>query len=131
MAPVMPKPKLPRPTDFEVAILRALWKLGPSTVREVREEIGQDTGYTTILKIMQLMTEKGLVARDEAARTHIYRATRPAEETQRHLLRDLMDRAFNGSPMKLIMQALSAKKSSPEELEELKKLIDEIEKEQK
>ena len=105
----MPKPKLPRPTDFEVSILRVLWKRGPSTVREVQEEIGRETGYTTVLKMMQLMAEKGLVTRDEKARTHIYKATRPAEETQRHLIRDLVDRAFNGSPMKLIMQALSDK----------------------
>jgi predicted transcriptional regulator len=123
----MPKPKLPRPSDFEVSILRVLWKRGPSTVREVQEEIGKETGYTTVLKMMQLMAEKGLLMRDEAARTHVYRAAKPAEETQKHLIRDLVDRAFNGSPMKLIMQALSAKKSSPEELAELRKMIDEVE----
>jgi predicted transcriptional regulator len=123
----MPKPKLPRPTDFEVSILRVLWKRGPSTVREVQEEIGKETGYTTVLKMMQLMAEKGLLMRDEAARTHVYRAAKPAEETQKHLIRDLVDRAFNGSPMKLIMQALAAKKSSPEELAELRKMIDEVE----
>jgi len=127
----MPKPKLPRPTDFEVSILHVLWKRGPSTVREVQEEIGKDTGYTTVLKIMQLMAEKGLVMRNEAARTHVYRATKPAEETQKHLIRDLVDRAFNGSPMKLIMQALSAKKSSPEELAELRKMINEVERKKK
>ena len=122
----MPKPKLPRPTDFEVSILHVLWKRGPSTVREVQEQIDKETGYTTVLKIMQLMAEKGLVMRDEAARTHVYRATKPAEETQKHLIRDLVDRAFSGSPMKLIMQALSTKKSSPEELAELRKMIDEV-----
>lgn len=127
----MPKPKLPRPTDFEVSILHVLWKRGPSTVREVQEQIGRETGYTTVLKIMQLMAEKGLVMRDEAARTHVYRATKPAEETQKHLIRDLVDRAFNGSPMKLIMQALSTKKSSPEELVELRKMIDEVERKKK
>ncbi len=127
----MPKPKLPRPTDFEVSVLRVLWERGPSTVREVQEEIGKETGYTTILKMMQLMAEKGLVVRDEAARTHIYKATRPEEETQRHLIRDLVDRAFNGSPMKLIMQALSAKKASPGELAELRAMIDEVERRKK
>jgi predicted transcriptional regulator len=127
----MPKPKLPRPTDFEVSILHVLWKRGPSTVREVQQEIGKETGYTTVLKIMQLMAEKGLVKRDEAARTHVYSATKPAEETQKHLIRDLVDRAFNGSPMKLIMQALAAKKSSPEELAELRKMIDEVERKKK
>ena len=127
----MPKPKLPRPTDFEVSILHVLWKRGPSTVREVQEEIGKETGYTTVLKIMQLMAEKGLVMRDEAARTHVYRATKPAEETQKHLIRDLVDRAFSGSPMKLIMQALATKKSSPEELAELRKMIDEVERKKK
>ncbi|MDB6039897.1 MAG: hypothetical protein JWM99_3738 [Verrucomicrobiales bacterium] len=127
----MPKPKLPRPTDFEVSILHVLWKRGPSTVREVQEEIGRGAGYTTVLKIMQLMAEKGLVMRDEAARTHVYRATKPAEETQKHLIRDLVDRAFSGSPMKLIMQALSAKTSSPEELAELRKMIDEVERKKK
>jgi predicted transcriptional regulator len=127
----MPKPKLPRPTDFEVSILHVLWKRGPSTVREVQEEIGKETGYTTVLKMMQLMAEKGLVMRDEAARTHVYRAAKPAEETQKHLIRDLVDRAFSGSPMKLIMQALSAKKSSPEELAELRKMIDDVERKKK
>ena len=127
----MPKPKLPRPTDFEIAILRVLWKRGPSTVREVQEEIGKETGCTTILKIMQLMTEKGLVARNEAARTHIYEATRPAEETRRHLIRDLADRAFNGSAMSLAMQALSAKKASATELTELRKMIDDLERSRK
>ncbi len=127
----MPKPRLPRPTDFETSILRVLWKRGPSTVREVQDEIGNETGYTTILKMMQIMFEKGLVARNESARTHVYKATRPAEETQRHLIRDLVDRAFNGSAMDLIVQALSARKTSASELAELRKMTDEVERRKK
>lgn len=119
----------PRPTDAELAILRVLWERGPSTVREVHEELSreQDTGYTTVLKLLQIMTEKGLVVRDESQRAHVY-ATRESEQrTQRQLIGHLIDRAFGGSPAKLVMQALSASRTSSEELHAIRKLIDEME----
>jgi predicted transcriptional regulator len=121
------KPRLPRPTDAELAILRVLWDRGPSTVRQVHESLsGQRViGYTTILKLMQIMADKGLVARDESDRTHIYAARKSEEHTQRQLLQDLLDRAFGGSALKLVMQALSTRKSSPEELAQIRQLLDE------
>ena len=125
----MPKPSLPKPTDGELAILRVLWRRGPSTVRDVMEELNQvqETGYTTVLKMMQIMTEKRLLARDEAERTHVYEPRLAEEETQRQLLGDLLERAFDGSAKKLVMQALSAKKATPKELEEIRQLLDDIE----
>ncbi|ADO69009.1 BlaI/MecI/CopY family transcriptional regulator [Stigmatella aurantiaca] len=122
--------KLPRPTDAELAILRVLWKRGPSTVREVHEAFQDGTGYTTLLKLMQIMTEKGLVVRDESQRAHVYSARVPQQKTQRQLVADLMDRAFGGSPAQLALQALSSKKTSPEELAELRRLLDSLEKEE-
>ena len=114
-----------KPTDSELAILRVLWTRGPSTVREVAEVMGREAGYTTILKLMQIMTEKRLVRRDEAARTHVYEAAYSEDQTQRHLVADLLDRVFDGSAAKLVIQALSAgKASSPEELAEIRKLLD-------
>ncbi len=92
-APPRP-PRLPRPTDGELAILRVLWDGGPATVRQIHDKLGRDTAYTTVLKLLQIMTVKGLVQRDEAARTHIYAAAQPAAQTQRHMLKDLLDRAF-------------------------------------
>ena len=109
-----------RPTDAELAILRVLWAQGPSTVREVAEEMGREGAYTTVLKLLQIMTDKGLVRRDESARTHVYRAARSERATQRQLVRDLADRAFGGSAGRLVMQALAAKKASPEELAEIR-----------
>jgi len=125
----MRKPTLPKPTDGELAILRVLWGRGPSTVREVLEEISQyqETGYTTVLKMMQIMTEKGLLARDDADRTHIFEPRLAEEETQKQLLGDLLERAFNGSAKKLVMQALSTKKATAKELAEIRQLLDEIE----
>ncbi len=124
--------KLPRPTDAELAILRVLWKRGPSTVRQVHDELGerQRVGYTTVLKLLQIMTEKGLVTRNESARTHVYKARLAEDQTQRQLVRDLLDRAFAGSARKLIMQALAVKKASPEELTAIRELLDQIEREQ-
>ncbi|PYI82993.1 MAG: transcriptional regulator [Verrucomicrobia bacterium] len=122
----MPKPKLPRPTDAELSILRVLWQRGPSTVRQVQEELGADTGYTTVLKFFQIMTEKGLVTRNDSQRTHIYQARLSEEETQRQLVAHLLDRAFRGSAKKLVLQALSAKKASAAELDEIRKLLDEM-----
>jgi predicted transcriptional regulator len=113
----------PRPTDGELAILGALWAAGPSTVRQVHERLGRDTAYTTVLKLLQIMTVKGLVVRDESARTHIYRAAQPAAQTQRHMLKDLLERAFAGSAANLVMQALAAKRATPEELAEIRRLV--------
>jgi predicted transcriptional regulator len=125
----MSESKLPRPTDAELAILRVLWDRGPSTVREVHEALQDGGGYTTVLKLMQIMTEKGLVVRDESQRAHVYSARVTQEKTQRQLVTDLVERAFGGSPAQLAMQALSTKKTSPEELAELRKLLDSLDKE--
>jgi predicted transcriptional regulator len=121
---------LPRPTDAELAILRVLWDRGPSTVRQVHEAQAEsrDTGYTTTLKLMQIMAEKRLVTRDESARTHVYAARAPQDETQRQLVSDLMERAFGGSAAALVLQALSAQPASPDELREIQRLIDEYRK---
>jgi predicted transcriptional regulator len=113
-----------KPTDAELAILRVLWTRGPSTVRQVAEVLGKDTGYTTALKLLQIMAEKGLVIRDESERTHVYQAASTEDQTQRQLVTDLLDRAFGGSAAKLVMQALSTKKASPEELAEIRRLLD-------
>jgi len=113
-----------RPTDAELAILRVLWARGPSTVRQVAEVMGRETGYTTVLKLMQIMTEKRLVRRDEAERTHVYEAAYTEDQTQRHLVSDLLDRVFDGSAAKLVLQALAAGKASPEELAEIRQLLD-------
>jgi len=120
---------LPRPTDAELEILNVLWRRGPSTVREVQEVLleNKETGYTTVLKLMQIMAEKHLVRRDESSRTHIYEAARAQDETRAQLLSDLLDRAFNGSAKKLVMQALSSKKASREELAEIRQMLDELE----
>lgn len=113
-----------KPTDAELGILRVLWARGPSTVREVAEAMDREAGYTTVLKLLQIMTEKGLVTRDESARTHVYAAAYTEDQTQRHLVSDLMARAFDGSAAKLVLQALAAGKTSPDELEEIRALLD-------
>ena len=127
----MARRKPPRPTDAELAILRVLWERGPSTVREVQEELNHSrrTGYTTVLKLLQIMTEKGLVHRDDTDRAHIYQARLTEEQTQRQLVRDLLDRAFGGSSQKLVMQALRArgKPLPPDQLDEIRRLLDELE----
>jgi predicted transcriptional regulator len=112
-----------KPTDAELAILRVLWSRGPSTVRQVAEVLGRETGYTTVLKLLQIMTEKGLVVRDEAERTHIYEAAYTQNQTQRQLVTDLLDRVFDGSAAQLVLQALATNKTSPEELDEIRKLL--------
>ena len=126
----MAKRKLPRPTDAELAILRVLWERGPSTVREVMDALQDERGtvYTTALKLLQIMTEKGLVCCNSAERTHVFSAVAPAEETQRQLVFDLLERAFGGSAQQLVMQALSSKKTSAKELDEIRKFLDDIEK---
>jgi len=124
----------PHPTPAELAILRVLWRRGKSTVRDVQAELNagraEDSaaGYTTVLKLMQIMTDKGLVRRDESQRTHVYQASASEEHTQGRLVRDLLDRAFGGSAQKLVLQALSAKRASPEEIAQIRLLLDEMEK---
>ena len=125
----MARKSLPRPTDSELEILRVLWQRGASTVREVHEAINQarPTGYTTVLKMMQIMTEKGLVQRDEGQRAHVYESRLAQGETQRQLLGDLIERAFDGSAKQLVMHVLSTKKASAEDLSEIRQLLDEFE----
>lgn len=120
---------IPRPTDAELFILRVLWERGPSTVREVHDILSstQATGYTTVLKLLQIMTEKGLVVRDESERAHVYEARHSQQRTQRQIVSDLVDRAFGGSPAQLVMQALSGQKASAQELNEIRELLDQIE----
>lgn len=115
-----------RPTDAELAILQVLWTMGPATVRQVHETLTEtrETGYTTTLKLMQIMAEKGLVSRDESARTHVYTAACSREETRGHLVEDLMERAFGGSAAALVMQALSSRPTSADELREIEQLIE-------
>jgi len=113
-----------KPTDAELAILRVLWARGPSTVRDVAREMGRESAYTTILKLLQIMTEKRLVRRDESPRTHVYEAAWTEGQTQRQLITDLLERVFDGSAATLIMQALAAKKTSRKELAEIRKLLD-------
>jgi predicted transcriptional regulator len=122
----MSRNAVPRPTDAELAILRVLWDRGPSTVRQVHEVLSRErpAAYTTALKLMQIMTDKGLVSRDERDRSHVYHARMTEEQTQRQLIRDLVDRAFGGSASKLVMQALAARRASAEELTEIRRLID-------
>jgi BlaI family penicillinase repressor len=124
----MKKSRPPKPTEAELTVLRVLWERGPSTVRQVWEQIsaGQRTGYTTVLKIMQIMVEKGLLQRDEANRSHVYHARQTQEQTQRHFVGHLLERVFSGSAQQLIMQLLAAKKATPEELAEIRKLLDQM-----
>ena len=112
-----------KPTDAELAILRVLWSRGPSTVRQVAEVLGREAGYTTVLKLLQIMTEKRLVVRDEAERTHIYQAAYTQDQTQRQLVTDLLDRVFDGSAAQLVLHALATNKTSREELDEIRKLL--------
>src|SRR5436305_663537 len=123
----------PRPTDAELAILRVLWRRGASTVKDVHEEFARSstTGYTTTLKQLQIMAEKGLVTRDESQRAHLYATRLPEEQTQTQLVRDLLDRAFEGSATRLVMRALSSRPAAPEELAEIRQLLDQLEGETK
>jgi len=116
----------PRPTDAEIAILRVLWDQGPCTVRHVHEALAdtRETGYTTTLKLMQIMADKGLVKRNESARTHVYAASAGEEQTQRQLVRDLVDRAFGGSAAALVLRALSEDGTTEAELRQIRQLID-------
>ena len=125
----MKKSKPPKPTDSELTILKALWRLGPSTVREVWEQISPDqqTGYTTALKLLQIMLDKGLVKRNDTARSHVYEAAVSEDQTQRQVVGQLLDRLFAGSARKLVMQALAVKRATPAELNEIRKLLDDME----
>ncbi len=118
--------KTPKPTDAELAILRVLWERGPSTVRQVHEVMadGRALVYTTTLKLLQIMTEKGLVRRQELGRGHVYQAKHAEEETQRRLVGDLLDRAFGGSAAKLVLQALAATRATAEERRQIRDLLE-------
>jgi len=118
-----------RPTKLELTILKVLWEAGPRSVREIQNILDESkpTGYTTVLKMLQIMTEKGLVERDESVRPQIYRARYSQEQTQRHLVSDLLQRAFGGSVKALVMQALASKKSSAKDSDAIEKLLDRIE----
>ncbi len=120
---------LPKPTDAELNILQVLWRTGAATVKQVQEKLGDETGYTTVLKFLQIMTEKGLVRRDESLRAHVYRATLSEDETQQQLVSGLLKRAFGGSTSKLVLQALASKKASSGELAEIRRLIEKLSKE--
>jgi predicted transcriptional regulator len=115
----------PKPTESELRILAVLWRHGPSTVRQVHAQFDRGTGYTTVLKFMQLMTEKGLLRREKKGKGHIYRPAVAQEQTQKHLVDELLHRAFGGSLRKLLVAALSARKSSDQDLKEIRELIDE------
>ena len=120
----MPKRKAPpRPTKAELAILSILWRRGPSTVRDVHAALREPVGYTTVLKLLQIMYTKGLVIRDERERTHVYAAAVPPETTQRQLLADFTEKAFGGSAIGLVMHALSPEVASPAELEEIRRMV--------
>jgi len=119
----------PKPTASELEILHVLWERGPSTVREVHEALSahKPIGYTSVLKLMQIMTAKGTVRRDEQQRAHVYEAVQPAEKTKRQLAADVLQRVFDGSASELMMHALAGRKTSKEEVEELRRLLDEYE----
>jgi predicted transcriptional regulator len=118
-----------RPTKLELRILKALWDAGPSSVRDVQAVLNDEkpTGYTTVLKMLQIMTEKGLVERDESVRPQVYRAKSSQAHTQRQLLRDLIQRAYGGSVKALVMQALGTAKTSPETLQAIEQLLEKAE----
>jgi BlaI family transcriptional regulator, penicillinase repressor len=127
LRPKDPSPR-PLPTDAELDILAVLWRLGPSTVREVHAALHKESGYTTTLKQMQLMTEKRLLTRSERFRSHVYEAGAPQEQTQKQIAGDLLRRAFGGSAKNLVLGALTAEPTSKEELREIRQMLDEFEK---
>ncbi|HTI73135.1 MAG TPA: BlaI/MecI/CopY family transcriptional regulator [Candidatus Limnocylindria bacterium] len=116
-----------KPTEAELGILRVLWSRGPSSVRQVLDEMPEGTGYTTVLKLLQIMSDKGLVEREESERKHIYTAALAEHETQRQLVGDLLEKAFGGSAQKLVLSALSTHKPSAKELSEIRNLLDSLE----
>jgi predicted transcriptional regulator len=124
----MPAPKFVKPTESELEILQVLWRKSNATVRDVHEELTKtkDVGYTTTLKLMQIMHEKGLVKRDESTRTHVYQSAVNRENTQKHMLNKLIDSLFGGSTTQLVLQALGENKATPEELEKIQALLNNI-----
>jgi predicted transcriptional regulator len=123
------KQPLPKPTGAELEILGVLWETGPATVRQVHEalEARRGAGYTTVLKLMQIMAEKGLLERDEAGRAHVYKPAWKREETQRQMVDDLLERAFGGSAAQLVMSALAGRRTPKKEMEEIRRMLDEYE----
>jgi predicted transcriptional regulator len=121
----MTQPVTPRPTDAELAILRVLWSKGPSTVRQVHDVLasGRELAYTTVLKLLQIMMDKGLTTREPLGLQHVYTARRTEQDTQRQLVKDLLDRAFDGSTSQLVMQALATTAATPGELREIRRLL--------
>jgi len=126
-------PQANRPTDSEIEILGVLWEHGPCTVRQVHDHLNRSrkTGYTTVLKLMQIMFEKRILTRDERQRSHVYRPKQREESTQKKLVSDLVSRAFGGSTEKLVLRALSAKKATPKQIEQIRRMLDDIEGETK
>jgi predicted transcriptional regulator len=116
--------RLPRPTDAELEILHVLWRRGPSTVREVYEALDKPTAYTTILKLMQIMAAKGLVERDQSARAHVYVPRVTQQDAERQFITHLLDKVFHGSAMRLVQQALAARRASPREMEEIRRIFE-------
>ena len=128
---IMPpmSPKATPPTKLELEVLTALWRKGPGTVREIHAAVNDSRpcGYTTVLKMLQIMTEKGLVLRDDTARPQVYRVRHTQEQTRNRLVKDLIQRAFDGSVKSLVMHALSTKKTSDRDMETIRKLLDKFE----
>jgi len=129
MVPFMKDASPQKPTAAELQILQVLWERGPSTVREVHDALQEEKalGYTTVLKLMQIMTTKGLVRRDENQRAHVYEAQQPAEKTKRQFAADMLERVFDGSARELMLHALASQRSTRQEIEELRNLLDEHE----
>lgn len=122
-------PRLPKPTGAELEILRVLWRAGPATVHQIQPELkrGDRVGYTTVLKLLQIMLEKGLVRRDDSTRPHVFRAAVAEAQVKRRFVAEMLDQVFEGSSMSLVVQALSARPATAEEVRELRRLLDEIE----
>lgn len=128
----MPRPQATQPTEVELQILRILWERGPSPVREIHAplEAEKGTSYSTTVKMLSVMLQKGLVTRDEAAQPHVYRAVLTRQRAGRKMLRDLIDKVYEGSAKSLVLQALSSGKATPEELAEIRQLLDQMEEQQ-
>lgn len=129
----MKKSDAPKPTEAELAILRVLWELGSATVRQVQDRLEGERGtrYTTTLKLMQIMLDKGLLIRDDRSHAHIYQSAVPRQKTQKQFVKAILEQVFDGSAQQLVMHALSAQKSTPKELAEIRKMLDSLEERQK